>query len=146
MALIMFYGDNGLNLKTVYRFLSCGLYSLIDNYVCIDYLSCQSKQLSSISSKPTFYQTSFNIPLGIGIPKLLLNLVSCHGFMKKPNLTVILNFLSHIVNNYLEKRFYIIEYDSKHLIMLPNDLKLRVYVIDQIETDFFMKKTQQFPL
>ena len=30
--------------------------------------------------------------------------------------------------------------------MLPNDLKLRIDVVDQLETDFVMAKTQQFPL
>ena len=85
--------------------LSCVVYSLIDNYVCIDYLACQSKTLSFISSKPTFEDTSFNILLGIGIPELLLNLVSCHGFTKKPNSNVILNCRYRLVNNYLEKIF-----------------------------------------
>ena len=67
----------------MYGVLSCVVYYLIDNDVCIKYISCQSKTLSSISFKPTLEQTSFNILIGIGIPELLLNLVSCHGFKKK---------------------------------------------------------------
>ena len=43
MALIMFYENNGEKTKKVYKVLSCVIYSLIDNYVCIDYLSCQKK-------------------------------------------------------------------------------------------------------
>ena len=109
MALIVIYENNGGNAKKVYRVLSCVVYSHIYNYDCIDYLSCQSKTLISIESKPTFEQTSFNILIGIGIPELLLNLVSFHRFMKKPNSTVILNFRSRLVNNYLEKGFYINE-------------------------------------
>ena len=111
MELILVYENNGGNVKKVYRVLSCVVYYLIDNYVCIDYLSCQLKTLSSISYEPTFEQTSFNILISIGIPELLLNLVSCHGFMKKPNLPVTLNCLSRLVNNYLAKGFYIIEKD-----------------------------------
>ena len=68
MELLMIYENNGGNTKKVYRLLSFVVYSLIDNYVCIDYLPFQSKTLSSISSKPTFEQKSFNILLGIGIP------------------------------------------------------------------------------
>ena len=68
----------------MYRVLSCVLCSLIENYVCIDYFSCQSKTFSVIPCNPTFEYTSFNILLSIGISELLLNLVSCHGFMKKP--------------------------------------------------------------
>ena len=74
MALIMFYENNGVKQKIMYRLLRCILYTIIDTYVFIDYLSCQSKTLSTISSKPTFEQTSFNILLGIGITELLLNL------------------------------------------------------------------------
>ena len=50
MELRMFYEKNGLKPKKVYRVLSCVVYSIVENYVCIDYLLCQSKTLSSISS------------------------------------------------------------------------------------------------
>ena len=48
MVLIMIYENNGEIPKTFYRVLSCVVYTLIDNYVCIDYISCQSKTLSDI--------------------------------------------------------------------------------------------------
>ena len=104
------------------------------------------KTLSSISSKPTFEQTSFNILLGIGIPELLLNLVSCHGFMKKPNSTVILNCQSRLINNYLEKGFYIIERDPKQKSMLSNDVILRINIINQMDTVFVLKKKAIYSL
>ena len=44
------------------------------------------------------------------------------------------------MNKYLEKGFLIIEKDSKQLSILPNDVKLIIHVIDQIETDFIMAK------
>ena len=91
IALIMFYENNGTKPKNMYRVLSCVLYYLIKNYVCIDYISCQYKKLNSISSNRISEQTSFNILLVIGTPQLLPNLVSCHGFTEKPNSTVILN-------------------------------------------------------
>ena len=122
--------------------LSCVDYSLIDNYVCIKYLLCQSKTLSFISSKPTFEQTSFNILPGIGIPELLLNLVYCHGLMKKPNSTVILNFQSCLINKYLAKGLYIIERETKQKNMLPNDVILRINMIYQMDIDFVMAKKQ----
>ena len=68
MELISFYENNGVKPKKLYRVLSCVLYYPIDNYICIDYLACQSKTLSTISSYRIFKQTSFNILLGIGIP------------------------------------------------------------------------------
>ena len=44
------------------------------------------------------------------------------------------------MNNYLEKVFYIIENDSKQKSMIPNDMKLRINVIDQLDTYFVMAK------
>ena len=128
------------------RVLSCVVYSIIDNYVCIDYLLSQSKTSSSISSKPKFEDTIFNILLGIGIPELLLNLVSCHGFMRKPNSTVILNFQSRLIENCLAKGFHIIEKDLKQLSLLPIDMKLIFNIMNQRDTDFFMKKKQSSQL
>ena len=124
--------------------LSCVPYSIKNNYVCIDYLCCQSKALSIISSDIIFEQTSHNIWLGIGIPEVLMNLVSCHKFTKKPNSTVILNCRYCLVNNYLEKGFFIIANNSKQLIILPNDAKLIICATNQLETYFVVKKTQEF--
>ena len=69
-----------------------------------------------------------------------MKLVSCHGFMKKPNSTFLLNFQSRLVNKYLSKGLFIIEKYSKKLILLQNDVKLRIHVIDPPET-FYGKKT-----
>ena len=126
--------------KKVYKVLSCVVYFLMKCFVCIDYLSCQSKTLSSISSKPIFEEISLNLSLVIGIPELLLNLVYFHGFMKKPNSTVILNCRYRLISNYLEKGFYIIEKDSRQLSLLPNGVKLRISMIDQMDTYFVMAK------
>ena len=90
-----------------------------------------------------FKQTSYNVLLGIRIPEELPNLVSCHGFMEKPNSNVILNFQSRLVNNYLAKGFFIIEKNSKQLIILLNDVKLRVHAIEQLETYFVTAKNTE---
>ena len=83
MAPMMIYENNGGIPKKLYRVLCCVFYTLIENCFCIDYLSCQPKNLNAISYNPTFEYKSFNILLGIGIIELLLKLVSCHGFRKK---------------------------------------------------------------
>ena len=54
MALIMIYENNGEIPKQLYRVLSCVVYYLIENYICIEYLLCQSKILIPISSNPPF--------------------------------------------------------------------------------------------
>ena len=106
---------------------------------------CVNKRnLSSILSKPTFEQTSFNVLFFIGIPELFLDLVSCCGFMKKQNSTVILNFRSRLINNYVAKGFYIIEKDSRQLIILPNNVTLIINLIDQMDTKTFIAKKSNF--
>ena len=49
------------------------------------------------------------------------------------------------MENYLAKIFYIIEKDSKQLSLLPNDVKLRINMINQMDIDFSWQKTKQFP-
>ena len=100
--------------------LSCILYSVIDNYFCIDYIFCKSKTLSRISSDKIFEQARYNILLGIVIIEVLMNLVSCHEFMEKPNSTVILNCRSCMVNFYLAKCFVIMKHNSNKLSSLLN--------------------------
>ena len=92
MALIVIYENSGKYIRKVYIVLSCVVDTIIDNCVCIDYLSCKSKKFCGISSNPTFKETSFNLLLGISIPELLMNALSSYGFMTKLNSTVILNF------------------------------------------------------
>ena len=77
---------------------------------------------------------------------MLLNLVSCHVLMEKPNVIVILNWRYRLANKYLAKGFFIIENESKQLSIPTNDAKLRIHAIDQLEIDFVMEKTQQFTL
>ena len=139
----MFHESKVTYPKTLYMVLSCVFYYPLDNYVCIDYLLCQSKTLINISSNIIFEQTSFNILLGISIPEVLLNLVSCHGFVEKPNITVILNVLSRLVNDYLAKGFFIIENNFNQLSILLNDVKLRICVIEQLEKYFVMAKNTE---
>ena len=68
MTLITFDENNGIKQNQIYEVMSCVLYYLIYNYVYIQYLSCKSKTLITISTNIIFEQTSFNILIGIGIP------------------------------------------------------------------------------
>ena len=42
----MLYETRYKNTMKALRMLSCVIYAFIENYVCIDYLACQSKKLS----------------------------------------------------------------------------------------------------
>ena len=54
IALVIFYNTRTKNPIKVYGVLSCVLYCVIENYVCIDYLCCHYKILSFIA----FYKIS----------------------------------------------------------------------------------------
>ena len=68
------------NAKKAFRVLSCVICTIITNYVCIDYLSFQSKQSSEIlvvyKEGPKHGDKHFNKILGIGISDFLMNLMS----------------------------------------------------------------------
>ena len=97
LALTIFYETRADNPNKDYRVLSCVIYTTIKNYVCIDDLACQSKKLGEIPvGSIEGYKhgdKSFDRILVIGIPYLLMTLISCHGFLKNINYVFILKCL-----------------------------------------------------
>ena len=43
LALLMAHDTRRINPEEAFRVTSCVIYTIIDNYVCIDYLACQLK-------------------------------------------------------------------------------------------------------
>ena len=90
----MFYDTGADNPKKYFKVLSCVIYAIIKHYVCIDYVAFQPKQLNEIpvGSRGVFKygDRSFDKILGIGISYLLMNLMSCHGFLKNISFIFIL--------------------------------------------------------
>ena len=68
----------------------------------------------------------FNIILGIGIPDLLMNLMSSRGFLKNIDSVVILKFPKRMLEYYFPKLFIILECNDNNLEKLPNDVKQRI--------------------
>ena len=56
-----------------------------------------------------FEKTKFKNLSGLGIPAILMNIMSCHGFYKSSISTVILTCRSYLISNYLSKGFLIFE-------------------------------------
>ena len=122
--------------------LICVVYTFIENYACIDYLSFQSKTLCGIHTIQHLKKQGFNLLLVIGIPELLLNLLSCNGFMLESNSTVILKFRSRLINNYLSKGLFIIEQSPKQLNFISNDVILKINLVNQLKTHYVMVKNE----
>ena len=72
-----------------------------------------------------------------------MNLVYCHGCIKKSNSTVILVCRSCLVHFYLAKGFVILEHNYKQLSSVPNDVKLIIHAIDKQKTDYIMACTTE---
>ena len=83
IALVTFYENITDNPTKLFRVFSCVLYYIIENYVAIDFLCCQYKKFSIICSDKTFTGMSYNELIGIGIPEVLMHLISYHIFTKK---------------------------------------------------------------
>ena len=55
---------------------------------------------------------------------------------------MILNFRTRLIKNYLSKGLFIIEHNTNQLSLLPNDVKSRINVIDQLDTYYIMVKNK----
>ena len=84
LSLVVFYELGNINPGKMFKVLSCVIYTIIDRYVCIDYLGTEIKKISELRLGCTLktknegmeYENLF----GIGIPDILLNMLSCHRF------------------------------------------------------------------
>ena len=98
--------------------LSCVIYTIIKNYVCIDYLACQLKQLIEITvsyKEGSKKRESFDIILGIGITDFLMNLMSFHGFFENIHSVVVLKCSKRMLEYYFSKGFTILECNDNNL-------------------------------
>ena len=48
LALVIYYDSEKTNPIKVFRVLSCVIYTVIDKYVCIDYLGTEKKKISDL--------------------------------------------------------------------------------------------------
>ena len=112
----MFY-ETRKNTKEAFRVLSCVIYTIIINYVCIEYLACEYIFLSKlpVNNGAVFKHGNkiYDRTLGIGIPDLLMNLMSFHGFLRKKNSVVVLKCPKRMLEYYFSKGF--IDFDSNKI-------------------------------
>ena len=128
----MFYETISKKPKKSFRVLRCVIYTIIDNYVYIDYLACQSKKLSEISVDSKYVEKDFNRILGIGIPYLLMNLLSFHGFLKNEKSIFILEYPKRMLEYYFSKGSRILECNFNDFMKISNLVK---QIIHAEETD-----------
>ena len=69
----------------MFKVLSCVIYTIIDRYVCIDYLGTETNKISKIhlgfSLKTSHENKDYDNLFGIGITDNLMNMFSCQVFL-----------------------------------------------------------------
>ena len=63
----------------MYEVIESEIYNIIENYICIDYLSLLQVKLSKHDKN--FENTKFNNLSGLVIPEILMNIMSCCVFI-----------------------------------------------------------------
>ena len=126
----------------MFRVLSCVIYTIISNYVCIGYLGSEISKLSDlclgVTGRYKHLDKKYDNILGFGIPYLLLNLLSCHGFSKNNESVFILKCPHRMSEYYFNKEFIIFECDEVNLKRLPYQVKDRVGVEVTVNSDKVM--------
>ena len=77
--------------------------------MCIEYLCTLNNRLSEINIDNSFLHKhddkDYNNLFGIGIPDILMNMVSCHGFINNNDSIVILKCPNQMSQYYFNKGF-----------------------------------------
>ena len=134
IALIMFYENRT---SFILKVLGVVVYCFNDQYVFVDYLCIQIEAKFSLNHRE-FGDTSFYELSGIGIPEILLNIVSCYGYIKDENSTLILTWKGKLVSYYLSNVFVIIEKDYHAFNNVPQMVQSRIDAINMYESDSIM--------
>ena len=124
--------------KKYFRVLNCSIYTIIDHFVCIDYLACQSNKLSEICVDGKYLVKYFNNFLGIVIPYLLIKLLLFRGFTKNIKSIVILKCPKMMLEYYFSKGFGILKRNSNHLKKIPNLEKQIIQAGEAHDSDYVM--------
>ena len=102
----------------IFKVLGVVVYFFLDKYFFIDHLCIQKgKKLyvsHGLSEETLFDDLSVN-----GIPEVILNIVSCFGFIQEFASTIILTCMSKLVSYYLFKRFVMLLHDYQALDNVP---------------------------
>ena len=87
--------------------------------MCIGYLCTLNKILSELKIENTLLNKhddqDYNNLFGIGIPDILMNMVSCHGFINNSDSIVILKCPNRMSQYYFNKGFTEFKCDEEHL-------------------------------
>ena len=107
LALVVFNELGNINPRKMFKVLSCIIYTIIVRYVCIYYLGTDKNKISELRLGYTLQikhdGMDYNNLFGIGIPDILLNMLSCRGFLNNNEYIVILKCPNRMSEYYFNK-------------------------------------------
>ena len=93
------------------------MYPIIDEYIYLHYLGLLQETLSKNDNN--FKNTKFNDLSGLVINNILMNIMSCHGFVKSSRSTIILTCCNALVPYYIYKVCVIVETEVGGVYSIP---------------------------
>ena len=124
IVLIVNNEHGSFSTRNVFKVLSCVIYTIIDKYVCIDYLCTEKKRLIELklglTLKTKHEDQDYDNLFGIGIPDIFMNMFSCQGFINNNNSIVMLKCPNRMSQYYFNKVFTQLKCDEDHLKKIPN--------------------------
>ena len=135
VSLMMFYENRK---KMIFKVLSSVVYCIMDNYIYVDYLCCLQNKLHVNFENKGFENTTYNAVSGIEIPELLINIISCHGFVNDKRSSLILSCRKKLVDYYLSKGFVLHNNIPRALNNVPQRVKHIINAEDMYKNYFVM--------
>ena len=109
LALVVHYEHGTINTGKMFKVSSCVIYTIIDRYICIDYLGTEIKKIIQLnlgrSLKIRHEDMDYDNLFGIGIPDIFMNMLSCQVFLNKNDSIVILKCPNRMSQYYFNKGF-----------------------------------------
>ena len=137
-ALLMFY-EATKNPKKAFKMFICVIYTMIRNCVCIHFFAHELKKISALTvdiwGLLKHRNKSYNRILGIGIPYLWMNLMSCRGFLYNINPFVLLKCPKSMLEYYLSKILTLFDWNTDNLGKIPTEVKNRIITEDKVNID-----------
>ena len=78
---------------------------------------------------------------GLGIPEILMNIMTCHEYTRSPNSSVIISFHNELVPYYISKVFYPVEKEDGMYNNIPEAVMDEINGVGIYKDDHTMKTT-----
>ena len=123
--------------------MSSIFYCITEKYVCVDYLCCLKTKLHVTGRGQGSESIRYFSVSGIFIPEILMNIISCHGFVNNTKSAVILSCCRKLVDYYLQ--FFFHENNSNGFKNVPIGVKQKTNIKHFYKNDSIKECYREIP-